>query len=73
MIPEKNMKVEFEGFIVDLFLCESGDLGMTIEKAPEHEDNPGIDIFVDKENLHVSGQVFGIDPSSLVPELNYPN
>jgi hypothetical protein len=49
MSAEKSVKVEFEGYVVDLFIAESGNLGMTVEVAPSHEDNHCVDIFVTKD------------------------
>lgn len=40
---------EFDGYAVDLFKTDSGALGLTIERAPAHEDNPSVDIFVSKD------------------------
>lgn len=59
MSPEKSQKVCFEGFVIDLFLCDSGNLGLTIEKGPESETNPAIDIFVDGDTLQVTGETHG--------------
>lgn len=43
---ERNVMVTFEGWCADLFLCDDGRLGLTVEKAPHHEDNKSVDIFV---------------------------
>lgn len=50
---ERNEKFYFEGFVIDAFITQSGDLGMTIERAPAYEDNPSVDVFVDKATLEV--------------------
>lgn len=50
-MPEKSKLIEFEGFIVDLFISETGDLGITVEKKENEDDS--VDIFVDKDNLTV--------------------
>ena len=59
-MEEKNVKIIFEGYMVDLFLCENGNLGMTVEmvKAGDNklvdDERPSTDIFVDASTLQVT-------------------
>lgn len=41
------------GFKVDAFLCESGNLGFTVEKYPATDplNNPSVDVFFNKDNV----------------------
>lgn len=52
-MKERSVLIEFEGFVVDLFLCDNGNLGITVEKAPAVDGQPCRDIFVDRETLEV--------------------
>lgn len=53
---EKNVTVTFEGWEIDIFICDNGDLGMTVcefGKTHKDEDAKSTDIFVDKFDLAV--------------------
>jgi hypothetical protein len=54
MSKDALLMVALDGWIIDIFKTDSGDLGMTVERAPRHMDNPCRDIFVNKETLKVS-------------------
>ncbi len=55
---EKGVTIQFENWIVDLFICDSGNLGLTVErnqpgmKFPD-DDNPSVDVFVNRDTLAV--------------------
>ena len=53
MEEEKHVIIIFGDYVIDLFECETSNLGITVEKKPIHEDNPAVDIFVDKDDLTV--------------------
>ena len=53
---EKNVIVEFEGYEIDIFICDNGNLGMTVHefnKTHNDEDAKSTDIIVDKFDLSV--------------------
>jgi len=52
---EKNVIIKFEGWEADIFICENGDLGITVaEFGKTHTDAEVrcVDIFVDKEDVN---------------------
>lgn len=55
-VNEKNVLIQFEGWEVDIFICESGDLGMTVtEHGKTHKDidAKSQDIFVNKDDIRI--------------------
>lgn len=53
MSKEVSQLIKLGDFVVDLFITDSGNLGLTVEKAPAHEDNTCVDIFVNSDTLEV--------------------
>jgi len=56
MPKEKSVTIQFEGWEVDIFVCESGNLGFTVyEPSPnaKNEDTRCRDIFVDAKTMEV--------------------
>jgi len=54
-VDEKRVTIQFEGWEVDLFICDSGDLGITVtEFGKTHNDDESkmADIFVSKLDVH---------------------
>lgn len=51
---EKNVTVKFEGWEMDIFICDNGDLGLTVYehgKDAKDEDTKCSDIIVDKFDI----------------------
>jgi len=63
---ELHRMVQFDGWMVDLFKCSTGNLGLTIEREPSGgvppDENPSIDIFV-APDLRVHGEGVEMLPS----------
>lgn len=53
-IKEKRVTVKFEGWDIDIFICDNGDLGFTVMefgRNSEDETAKCVDIFVDKTEV----------------------
>jgi hypothetical protein len=55
MKPENNVIIRFGDFQIDLIVNDNGNLLMTVEKieGAQSEDNPCVDIIVNKDDLSV--------------------
>ena len=54
MPNEKNVLIQFEGWEVDIFICDNGNLGFTVTeygKTHLNYDAVSVDIFVNKEDV----------------------
>jgi len=68
---ENSVMVQFRGWAIDVF--ETSDptrsIGLTVERAPAHEDNPSVDIFVtdnDDRTFSVKSSDAASDPGGLL-------